>query len=182
MNQKYRHLWHVNLDKAIADINKVCRPDFIVVDGTICLEAGGPVMGKPKVCNVIMASHDPVAVDTIVCKYMGINPQEIKYIKYSEEFGLGSSNNIEIVGDSLEINNFIPAIQNLNSIWHKRLRMNPFGDIFFKSFVFKLMSWVSTCYQIYWFYRNREKTISNQSFPDIYRKAVQWKKNIYLPL
>lgn len=177
---KDRHLFHTHLDQVIADINSVCSPDFIVVDGTVCLEAGGPVLGKPKLCNMIMASHDPVAIDTIACKYTGMEPKDIGYIKLSEELGIGSSRDIEIVGDSFESDYFIPAVQNLNSIWHKRLRMSPFGDFLFKSFIFKLMCLTSTAYQIYWFYKNKKKLFSKLYFPKNYCESIQWGKDIYI--
>lgn len=179
---KNRHLFHPYLDQVIPDINLACRVHLAVVDGTIGLEAGGPVMGRPKVCNVILSGNDLVAVDSVVCRYMGIDPKEIAYIRLSEKMGIGSTQNVKLVGDEFQINCFVPAIQNLNSVWHKRLRMSPFGDILFRSFAFRLMSYASTTYQIYWFYKNRDRFINEQHFPATYREAVSWNQNIYIPL
>ena len=61
---KMRHEYHLVLDDALADINSVCRPRFAIMDGTIGLEGNGPKSGFPKVADRVLASADPVALDT----------------------------------------------------------------------------------------------------------------------
>lgn len=156
---KDRHKYHVSLDEAIVDINLACKPSFCLLDGTIGLEAGGPVMGRSKICNIIIASNDIVSADVIAIKYMGF--ENIKYIRLAEEIGLGNASSIDLVGDEFIPNHFIEPVQNLNSIWHKRLRMLPFGDLLFNTAIFRLLSWASTFYQIYWFYRYGKKCSKN---------------------
>jgi len=53
--------------------------------------------------NVLLFSADPVALDTIVCLMLGINPAQIEPILMGKKLGLGESdlNHIEIVGAEL---------------------------------------------------------------------------------
>lgn len=86
--------FHKQLKEAIALINKLVPPNLIVVDGII---AGGKT---PKKLNLIMASSDPVAVDSVAAKIAGFNVRKIKHIVESERIGVGSTN-FECVGDDI---------------------------------------------------------------------------------
>ncbi|MGD9130316.1 MAG: DUF362 domain-containing protein [Candidatus Bathyarchaeota archaeon] len=93
--------FHNQLKEAIALINKHVPPDLIIVDGII---AGGKT---PKKLDLIMASSDPVAVDSVAAKIAGFNPKRIKHIVESEKTGVGSTN-FQCVGDDIQhfINKF----------------------------------------------------------------------------
>jgi uncharacterized protein (DUF362 family) len=69
---RVRHQYHVVVNDAIADINTLVKPKtaFTLVDGTIGMEGNAPRTGKPKVCDMILASTDPVATDAVAAKYM----------------------------------------------------------------------------------------------------------------
>ncbi|MCK4251017.1 DUF362 domain-containing protein [candidate division WOR-3 bacterium] len=59
------HLHHVNLDKAIAELATVIKPDLTIVDATRALTEGGPGgPGKTVVLNKVIAGTDIVAVDS----------------------------------------------------------------------------------------------------------------------
>ncbi len=89
-------VFHKELNNVIALINKLIPPDLILVDGII-------VNGKtPKKLNLIMAGYDPVAVDYIATKIVGLNHRRIKHIIESERLGVGSCN-AELVGDELSL-------------------------------------------------------------------------------
>jgi hypothetical protein len=53
---------------------------------------------------VILASDDQVAIDAVAAKMMGFDPLSIGYIRIAHEDGLGVGDvrDIEIVGDSIE--------------------------------------------------------------------------------
>ena len=85
-------IFHKNLSKVIAFINKLITPDLILVDGIIAT-------GKtPKRLDLIMAGYDPVAVDSIAAKIAGINPKRIGHIVESKNQGVGSLD-VELVGE-----------------------------------------------------------------------------------
>lgn len=58
---------------------------FSIVDGIIGMEGNGPVAGDRKVCGIIIAGFNPVAVDAAGAKIMGFNPLKIKMISKSFE-------------------------------------------------------------------------------------------------
>lgn len=58
---------------------------FSIVDGIIGMEGNGPVAGDRKVCGIIIAGFNPVAVDGAGAKIMGFNPLKIKMISKSFE-------------------------------------------------------------------------------------------------
>ncbi len=101
--KELRHNYHLVVDEAIADLNSVIKPRFCVMDGTIGMEGSGPKTGIPKVANLILASHDPVALDTIASKIMGFDPQAISHIRLSAEKGIGTNylNKIQVKGTEI---------------------------------------------------------------------------------
>jgi len=94
--------YHAFLSKVIVDLNTVMRPDLCLVDGIIGLEGRGPARGTPVRMNLIICGSDPVAVDTVVAKVMGLDPYRIRHLRLAAKRGLGSMENIEIVGENVE--------------------------------------------------------------------------------
>jgi len=62
------------IPKAVADINSVVNLDLIIVDGIIAMEGNGPLDGQSVNTNVILASHDRLAVDSLATYSMGFSP------------------------------------------------------------------------------------------------------------
>lgn len=85
-------IFHKNLSKVIAFINKLIIPDLIIVDGIISTGR------TPKRLDLLMAGYDPVAVDTIAAKIAGLNPKRIGHIVESKNQGVGSTD-VECVGE-----------------------------------------------------------------------------------
>lgn len=82
-------------DKSVVDICRYKRPDLSVVDASVAL-TGMHLSGTPRKLGLILASFDPVAVDTVGSKLLGHDPRTLPYLTLSD--GLhGSMDNIEIV-------------------------------------------------------------------------------------
>jgi len=82
-------------DKSVVDICRYKKPDLSVVDASVAL-TGMHLSGTPKKLGLILASFDPVAVDTIGSELLGHNPRKLPYLTLSD--GLhGQMDNIEIV-------------------------------------------------------------------------------------
>jgi uncharacterized protein (DUF362 family) len=99
----YTHTWiHETLVDLLAIQKEIHSEIFAVMDGTTAGNGPGPRTLIPEVKNVILASSDQVAIDSISARMMGFDPMEIKYIKMAHEQGLGVGNpgEIEIVGDT----------------------------------------------------------------------------------
>ncbi|MGB9594766.1 MAG: DUF362 domain-containing protein [Candidatus Poribacteria bacterium] len=100
------------LPQNLVRIAKLVPPHISVIDGFIGMEGEGPVRGTEKRLGIAIASTDFVSADAVCAKAMGFDPNEISYLHFGNELGLGNAdlNEIEIVGEPLEkvINPFIP--------------------------------------------------------------------------
>ena len=100
---KFKGKYHVKgINKVATDINSVLKPALTVIDGFVGMEGNGPIEGTPVKANVIVASKDVVAADSVACHIMGISPYTVPHIRRAHDKGLGNIENIQILGDSLE--------------------------------------------------------------------------------
>ncbi len=95
------HLW--GLKEAIVDINKIRKPDFVIIDGIVGGEGDGPLLVRPVQSDIVLAGTDPVAVDMVALDFMGFIIEEVRHVKLAAEEGLGIAdlNKINIVGADL---------------------------------------------------------------------------------
>jgi len=95
-------VYHRRLHDAIVDFSQAFKPDLVVVDGIVAMEGNkGPTDGVPIKMNTIILGRDPVAVDHLVARTMGINPDNVRYLVEAKKRGLGKVD-YEIVGTSLD--------------------------------------------------------------------------------
>jgi uncharacterized protein (DUF362 family) len=91
--KKFRY--HPVLDEAIIAINKAMKFNLHIIDANI-------VSGtQPRKLGLVMASRDPVAIDTAAAKIASVNPKTIRYIQLAQKEGLGNTNFIP-KGEPLE--------------------------------------------------------------------------------
>lgn len=137
--KELRHNFHLVVDEAIADLNDYLRPAFAIMDGTVGMEGNGPKTGIPKVADLVLASSDLVALDTIAATVMGFSPAKIPHLSLSEKRGLGTAdrNKIEIRGIDISGMNlgFKPPRQNFMvkmefALRHSRLKRLAFETPF----------------------------------------------------
>jgi hypothetical protein len=78
------------------------------MDGTVCGDGAGPRTMKPKIKNLILASSDSVAIDSVSAQIMGFEPLSIPYIRMCHERGLGVGDprEIEVIGEDISEVNF----------------------------------------------------------------------------
>ena len=86
----------------LVDLNLLIKPRLYVMDGIVAMEGNGPRNGIPHPMHVLLLSSDPVALDAAVCKITAVDETLVKPVMYGNEFGLGSSKNIQFLGDPLE--------------------------------------------------------------------------------
>ena len=89
---------------ALADIYSVSKPHLTVIDGYLCQEGQGPAAGDVVKMDLILAGYDPVALDSIACKIIGFNPEDVIHVKKAAEKKLGTMNldEIEVLGSQVE--------------------------------------------------------------------------------
>ncbi|MBE6641515.1 MAG: DUF362 domain-containing protein [Ruminococcaceae bacterium] len=85
--------------KALADLNNMFPPVLHVMDAVDAMEGNGPSGGTVKHMGWILASTDPVALDTVACCLMDLAPQLVPTNTYGESYGVGNTafENIEVV-------------------------------------------------------------------------------------
>jgi len=88
--------------KMLVDLNLLLKPRLYIMDGILAMEGNGPRNGNPFAMNVLLFSTDPVALDSAACKMIDLDPNLVEPLVVGEEFGLGSMQNISIVGDPVE--------------------------------------------------------------------------------
>jgi hypothetical protein len=105
-----RRLYHRlnRVEEAILDLTKVRKADLIIVDGTYTTLHLGPRpledFKETFKLDLTLAGYDPIAVDTVGAKILGIDPDRLRFLRWGEEKGLGTRDlsRIKILGVSLE--------------------------------------------------------------------------------
>lgn len=98
-DKKRSHL--LGLHEPIAEFAKIIQPEFTIVDGIYGAEAGGLITEwKRKKIGVIVAGYDPVGVDAVCSKIIGINPRKVKHLVIAEKVGVGRIKQ-KIIGEKL---------------------------------------------------------------------------------
>ena len=87
-----RGLIHRDLDRRIADLNLVIRPNLTIIDATRVLLRHGPTGGKledVKTLDTLIASADTVAADAYATTLFGEKPDYLGTTVAAAELGLG---------------------------------------------------------------------------------------------
>jgi len=90
--------------KVVVKIYSVATPSLSILDGVTAMEGDGPSSGKVKNMNMVMASSDGVALDSVAAKIVGLEPLDILVTKEAYAMGLGEADlsRIEILGDDIK--------------------------------------------------------------------------------
>jgi uncharacterized protein (DUF362 family) len=96
------------LHQKFADIYRVLRPDFALIDGTIATNHGHYVAEKyADICVVetkcLIGGDDPLAVDVAAASFLGYDIKSVKHLYLSSKtgIGVGEMKNIEIINKGL---------------------------------------------------------------------------------
>jgi uncharacterized protein (DUF362 family) len=93
------------ISKVVVDLSSIAQIDYVLVDGTACLElAWIKRVGSTVYRNMVVAGKDVVAVDSVAARLMGFNPEDIAYITMAGLSGLGlyDLDKINILGETIE--------------------------------------------------------------------------------
>jgi uncharacterized protein (DUF362 family)/NAD-dependent dihydropyrimidine dehydrogenase PreA subunit len=85
----------------ILDIHRVARPAMAIMDAIVAMEGKGPSGGRPRPLGAILAAPDLVAVDTLACLLIDLEPRFVPVLEAAREQGLGAMalSEMEIVGE-----------------------------------------------------------------------------------
>ncbi len=89
------------LPEKMIDLLSAAPLDLIVVDAIQVLHKGGELSGLPLDLGLIIVGTNPVAVDTICAVALGLNPEDVNFLREATERGFApaSLDQIQILGD-----------------------------------------------------------------------------------
>ncbi len=83
---------------------RIIPPHLSVIDGLEGMEGDGPACGESVALGLAWASTDFVACDSVAARIMGLDIDQIGYLSYCHQAGLGQGDlsKIEIVGQNID--------------------------------------------------------------------------------
>ncbi|MCL2853428.1 MAG: DUF362 domain-containing protein [Defluviitaleaceae bacterium] len=93
-----RRFHSLGLHKPIAVLNALLKCGYVVVDG-ICGDLSFEEGGSPVEANRIIAGQDLLLIDSFCAELIGFRPEEVGYMSYGKQIGLGEffSANMSVV-------------------------------------------------------------------------------------
>jgi len=167
-----RHNFHDQLSQYICLVNAEVRPALALMDGTVGMEGDGPKSGVPRVCDLLLASADPVALDTAAARVMGFDPEPIEHLRLCHQQGLGRMDGIRYPDlDPAEVNlRFQPPKENFVAVIEGRLRHAPGAGKIFSGGLLTFFSLGAKLWYLIWYYlltgrRRRNKILKTRYGP-----------------
>lgn len=102
--EKFWKFHRDDINQKLVDLARVINPILTVIDGTVGMEGLGPLGGTSIDMDLVLASSDTVAVDTVAAQVMGFDPMMVDHIRIGNMQGLGTADmsQIEVIGDSID--------------------------------------------------------------------------------
>jgi uncharacterized protein (DUF362 family) len=157
-----RHHAHKYIHEVLVDLLKIQKEIhtgiFAVMDGTVCGNGQGPRTMEPVIKNLILASDDQVAIDSLSAKMMGFNPMGIKKLRLANDLGLGNGKpeNIKVLGENIDNENWGFKVGESPVIWGDKLfrkgLLSFIEPILFHTFLFNFAILGSAFYHDYFWY------------------------------
>jgi ferredoxin len=102
--------WHmrsgrnpVDFAELLLHIHHAVSPALHIVDGIIGMEGNGPGSGTPRKLGLVLASTNAHALDFILCKILGIDPDSVFTLWAAKQLGiLPQEGQISLMGETLE--------------------------------------------------------------------------------
>lgn len=80
---------HERFGDTLAQIHAIRRPDASITDAILGMQGNGASGPDLRYIGILMASRDPVSLDTVQAEMMGYDPNEILHLKAAERIGIG---------------------------------------------------------------------------------------------
>ncbi|MBS6195370.1 MAG: DUF362 domain-containing protein [Clostridiales bacterium] len=86
------HTKYSNADsfaRMLIRLNQTVKPRLCIMDGIVAMDGNGPTSGDPVKMNLILISEDPVALDSVFCHLVHLDPRLVPTNIHGERMGLG---------------------------------------------------------------------------------------------
>jgi len=77
-------LHYAGIPQTVVDINASLPRTIALVDGILCMEGDGPIMGTPKHLGLLAVGLNPTAVDATLARITGFDPRRVPYLAMAE--------------------------------------------------------------------------------------------------
>ena len=93
-----------DINQKLIDIHKAVKTDLVIMDALIGMEGTGPRTGEPVQMDLIVASADTIALDSVSCELMGLPADEAETNRLGQEQGIGNMDmdRITVVGEKIQ--------------------------------------------------------------------------------
>ncbi|HUW13267.1 MAG TPA: DUF362 domain-containing protein [Anaerolineae bacterium] len=86
-----RLLYHHILDWGIVALNRAYKPRICILDGTYAMDRRGPLEGDPIPAGWMAVSDDVVALDSLGCHLLDMDPHRVRHVRFAAQEGLGTA-------------------------------------------------------------------------------------------
>jgi uncharacterized protein (DUF362 family)/NAD-dependent dihydropyrimidine dehydrogenase PreA subunit len=107
-NLHYRSGDTLRFNQVIVEVFSLRVPDLFIMDAIVGMEGNGPASPDLRDIGQILAADNAVAMDAVMARMMGIDPQILPFLKMARDRGLGDyeASAIELIGDLTVIPDF----------------------------------------------------------------------------
>jgi uncharacterized protein (DUF362 family) len=78
-------LHYAGIPQTVFDINATLTKTLAIVDGIVCMEGDGPIMGSPKPLGLVLVGSNLTATDATVARIMGLEPDRVSYLNLAAD-------------------------------------------------------------------------------------------------
>lgn len=78
-------LHYAGIPQSVFDLNATLTKTLAIVDGIVCMEGDGPIMGSPKRLGLVLIGSNLSAVDATVARIMGLEPERVSYLNLAAD-------------------------------------------------------------------------------------------------
>ncbi|MFH1478706.1 MAG: DUF362 domain-containing protein [Candidatus Omnitrophota bacterium] len=88
----------------LLDIFEMVKPTLNLMDAIVIMDGNGPAAGRLKKGNILIASSDAIALDSVFSSIVGLDPFKNIITREAHRRGLGEIDpkNIDVVGEKIE--------------------------------------------------------------------------------
>jgi uncharacterized protein (DUF362 family) len=78
-------LHYAGIGNTVVDINACLSRRVGIVDGILCMEGDGPILGTPKPMGIVAVSRNLTALDATLARVTGFAPEMMPYLQLSAD-------------------------------------------------------------------------------------------------
>jgi uncharacterized protein (DUF362 family) len=78
-------LHYAGIPQTVFDINATLTKTIAIVDGIVCMEGDGPIMGSSKHLGLVLVGSNLTAMDATVARIMDLEPNRVSYLNLAAD-------------------------------------------------------------------------------------------------